>query len=120
MYPHSEERWRSEGVQVGGLRSARGVLGNWFDKDYDIHGPAGPTAFWKLSDHVIDESDEDVTQHPLFSILASHSDDEEDEDSNEEGEDEDEDDGGDEEGEGDVIVHVEVLEEDEEIEVIEP
>lgn len=32
---HGEERWRSEGVQVGGLRSARGVLGNWFDK-YDL------------------------------------------------------------------------------------
>jgi hypothetical protein len=29
---HGEERWRSEGIQVGGLRSARGVLGNWFDK----------------------------------------------------------------------------------------
>lgn len=49
---HGEERWRSEGVQVGGLRSARGVLGTWFDKDYDEHGPAGPTAFWKLSDHI--------------------------------------------------------------------
>jgi hypothetical protein len=29
---HGEERWRSEGVQIGGLRSARGVLGTWFDK----------------------------------------------------------------------------------------
>lgn len=29
---HGEERWRSEGVQVGGVRSARGVLGTWFDK----------------------------------------------------------------------------------------
>lgn len=29
---HGEERWRSEGIQVGGLQSARGVLGNWFDK----------------------------------------------------------------------------------------
>jgi hypothetical protein len=29
---HGEERWRSEGIQVGGLKSARGVLGNWFDK----------------------------------------------------------------------------------------
>ena len=29
---HGEERWRSEGIQVGGLRSARGVLGNWFDR----------------------------------------------------------------------------------------
>lgn len=27
-----EERWASEGIQVGGLRSARGVLGHWFDK----------------------------------------------------------------------------------------
>ena len=47
---HGEERWRSEGVQVGGVRSARGVVGNWFDKDFDPHGPAGPTAFWKASD----------------------------------------------------------------------
>jgi len=28
----SEERWRSEGIQIGGVRSARGVLGYWFDK----------------------------------------------------------------------------------------
>lgn len=34
-----EERWRSEGVQIGGLKSARGILGNWFDKDFDRHGP---------------------------------------------------------------------------------
>lgn len=27
-----QERWRSEGVQVGGVGSARGVVGNWFDK----------------------------------------------------------------------------------------
>lgn len=38
-----EERWKSEGVQVGGPGSARGVIGNWFEKDYDTHGPAGPT-----------------------------------------------------------------------------
>ncbi|KAF9772343.1 hypothetical protein IL306_009962 [Fusarium sp. DS 682] len=61
---HGVERWRSEGVQIGGVRSARGVVGNWFDRystktpgfqqftnieysDYDVHGPAGPTAFWK-------------------------------------------------------------------------
>ncbi|KAK4494619.1 hypothetical protein PRZ48_013975 [Zasmidium cellare] len=52
---HGEERWRSEGIQVGGLKSARGVLGNWFDKDYDLHGPAGPTAFWKESDELDEE-----------------------------------------------------------------
>lgn len=27
-----EERWKSEGVQVGGIKSARGVVGTWFDK----------------------------------------------------------------------------------------
>ncbi|ETN46874.1 uncharacterized protein HMPREF1541_01063 [Cyphellophora europaea CBS 101466] len=52
---HGEERWRSEGVQIGGPRSARGILGNWFDKDYDAAGPAGPTCFWKVSDDVVDE-----------------------------------------------------------------
>ncbi|KAF2795068.1 hypothetical protein K505DRAFT_18528 [Melanomma pulvis-pyrius CBS 109.77] len=45
-----EERWRSEGIQVGGLTTRRGVIGTWFDKDYDPHGPAGPTAFWKVTD----------------------------------------------------------------------
>ncbi|KAH8197197.1 hypothetical protein TruAng_008651 [Truncatella angustata] len=49
---NGQERWRSESVQVGGVRSAKGVLGNWFDKDYDPRGPAGPTAFWKISDQV--------------------------------------------------------------------
>jgi hypothetical protein len=38
-----EEKWASEGIQIGGLRSARGVLGHWFDK-YVFHsfscGPA--------------------------------------------------------------------------------
>ena len=42
-------------MQIGGLRSARGILGNWFDKDYDPHGPAGPTAFWKISDEMVEE-----------------------------------------------------------------
>ncbi|KAK6523071.1 hypothetical protein TWF281_002494 [Arthrobotrys megalospora] len=56
-----EERWRSEGIQVGGLCTARGVIGTWFDKDFDPHGPAGPTAFWKTSNEVdsnLGESDE--------------------------------------------------------------
>ncbi|KAI1461550.1 hypothetical protein F4805DRAFT_453436 [Annulohypoxylon moriforme] len=48
------ERWRSESVQVGGVKSAKGVLGNWFDKDFDPRGPAGPTAFWKVSDKVME------------------------------------------------------------------
>jgi hypothetical protein len=44
-------------VQIGSIRSARGILGNWFDKDYDPAGPAGPTAFWKLSDDIVDDDD---------------------------------------------------------------
>lgn len=53
----SEERWRSEGVQPGGPRSRRGVVGTWFDKDHDPHGPAGPTAFWKVAERP--ESDDE-------------------------------------------------------------
>ena len=58
---HGEERWRSEGVQIGGLRSARGIMGTWFDKDYDVHGPAGPTAFWKISDQIQEEKPQHST-----------------------------------------------------------
>ncbi|KAF2713940.1 hypothetical protein K504DRAFT_462407 [Pleomassaria siparia CBS 279.74] len=50
-----EERWRSEGIQVGGLNTRRGVVGSWFDKDYDAHGPAGPTAFWKVTDTIFNK-----------------------------------------------------------------
>jgi hypothetical protein len=60
---HGEARWRSESVQMGGLRSKRGVIGTWFDKDYDTNGPAGPTAFWKITDETIDDGDaEDVDE----------------------------------------------------------
>jgi hypothetical protein len=82
-----EERWQSEGIQVGGVQSQRGVLGHWFDKyihlfylerrfadiiprDLDPHGPVGPTAFWKISDqmdlfemnqnHILEDSEEDA------------------------------------------------------------
>jgi hypothetical protein len=74
-----EERWRSEGIQVGGIRSSRGVLGHWFDKDYDPRGPAGPTAFRKISNEIEDGPKDD----------ADDTDDEEDNDGGE-GEEEDE------------------------------
>nr|POE71897.1 hypothetical protein CFP56_11773 [Quercus suber] len=69
---HGEERWRSEGVQVGGLRSARGVLGNWFDKDFDMHGPAGPTAFWKESDDMRDEEPNNTSSPPHADLHIIH------------------------------------------------
>lgn len=39
---NSEERWRSEGIQIGGRNSARGVFGNWFDKCVIIFGSTVP------------------------------------------------------------------------------
>ncbi|KAK7605825.1 hypothetical protein JOL62DRAFT_616714 [Phyllosticta paracitricarpa] len=47
---NGEERWKTECIQVGGLRSERGVLGTWFDKDNANIGPIGPTCWWKVSD----------------------------------------------------------------------
>lgn len=38
------------------------MLGNWFDKDFDRHGPAGPTAFWKVSDYIEDGKEGDGEQ----------------------------------------------------------
>jgi hypothetical protein len=35
------------------------VIGTWFDKDFDPHGPAGPTAFWKISDQNFAEDDDE-------------------------------------------------------------
>jgi len=53
-----EERWKSESIQIGGIGSARGTLGHWFDKNLDPQGPAGPTAFWKVSNEIRDRDDE--------------------------------------------------------------
>jgi hypothetical protein len=33
------------------------VIGTWFDKDFDPHGPAGPTAFWKICDRSAEDED---------------------------------------------------------------
>ena len=35
----SRIRWRSESIQIGGHRSGRGVVGNWFSADHDPQGP---------------------------------------------------------------------------------
>ncbi|TIC99359.1 hypothetical protein CH35J_005550 [Colletotrichum higginsianum] len=52
-------RWRSEGIQIGGVGSARGVMGHWFDNDYDPHGPCGPSAFFKVSDRAPSPKEDD-------------------------------------------------------------
>ncbi|KAI4638562.1 hypothetical protein J4E93_009862 [Alternaria ventricosa] len=66
VFQGGEERWRSDGIQVGGLRCPRGVVGTWFDKDFDAHGPAGPTAFWKVSERPVDSADEDSDSEDSF------------------------------------------------------
>ena len=75
LFDDSEERWKSEGIQVGGVGSTRGVFGHWFDKfvapvyfpilitlepifwhlsfrNLSIEGPVGPSAFWKVTNGV--------------------------------------------------------------------
>ncbi|KAF2472598.1 uncharacterized protein BDR25DRAFT_259061 [Lindgomyces ingoldianus] len=65
-----EERWRSEGIQVGGPNSKRGVIGTWFDKDYNPHGPAGPTSFWKVGDQRVSvDSDEESSDEESGHVL---------------------------------------------------
>ncbi|KAK4193566.1 hypothetical protein QBC35DRAFT_371506 [Podospora australis] len=63
-----EERWKSEGFQLGGVKSARGVIGNWFDKDYNDRGPCGPTAFWKVADHEYSGDDTDMLLSNLLPL----------------------------------------------------
>ncbi|EON97395.1 putative f-box domain-containing protein [Phaeoacremonium minimum UCRPA7] len=79
-----QERWRSESVQLGGLRSSK-VVGNWFDKDYDPSGPCGPTAFWKISDREPKSDDQQVLLNDFLPIVDGY---EEDFDGEEEDEDE--------------------------------
>ncbi|KZT56819.1 hypothetical protein CALCODRAFT_302360 [Calocera cornea HHB12733] len=42
-----QDRWVSEGVQVGGVGSNMGVFGIWSDAFHEHEGPAGPFWFWK-------------------------------------------------------------------------
>ncbi|GKT85292.1 F-box domain-containing protein [Colletotrichum tofieldiae] len=94
-------RWRSEGIQIGGVGSARGVMGHWFDTDYDPHGPCGPSAFFKVSDRAPNPKDDDekrITFRDFMPImdfdaeLASDEDDDEDYVVGEWGEDDDDED----------------------------
>ena len=89
---------------MGGVRSARGVVGNWFDRNYDPHGPCGPTAFWKISDRESEAEDARVGYHDFLPLLdgAEPDDydddyepggDEEEDDDDDEGENEDEEEG---------------------------
>ncbi|KAJ4418902.1 hypothetical protein N0V82_005251 [Gnomoniopsis sp. IMI 355080] len=68
------ERWRSEGIQLGGIRSSK-VIGNWFDKDYHPTGPCGPTAFWKIGDRHHSTADDQITVQDYLPIVDGCEDD---------------------------------------------
>ncbi|WVO22498.1 uncharacterized protein IAS62_003828 [Cryptococcus decagattii] len=42
-----EDRWRLEGVQVGGRGSKRGFFGTWTDASKEEHSPNGPVWYWQ-------------------------------------------------------------------------
>lgn len=99
MRADSEERWKSEGVQIGGIGSGRGVFGHWFDKYVPLlfltpesqirklifrrnlsdEGPAGPTAFWKISNEIKEERDEDSDEESVSDPNFMDDDDDEEE-----------------------------------------
>ncbi|KAI1779607.1 hypothetical protein F4818DRAFT_146314 [Hypoxylon cercidicola] len=86
------ERWRSESVQIGGVKSAKGILGNWFDKDFDPRGPAGPTAFWKVSDKVTESGGRRALMQDFLPLIQDQLGVAGDEYADQSGEDEDDDD----------------------------
>lgn len=43
-----QERWKSEGIQLGGIRSARGVVGTWFHKYVSVSFSPRHAASWAL------------------------------------------------------------------------
>ncbi|KAL1407535.1 hypothetical protein Q8F55_006968 [Vanrija albida] len=53
------DRWRLEGVQVGGRGSKRGFVGVWTDADREEHSPNGPVWYWK-------SEASSSNQHPLY------------------------------------------------------
>lgn len=71
------------------------------DRDYDVHGPAGPTAFWKLSDELLDDRNAGHESVPRqlpylweWNNEESSDDDDEDDDESSDGDDEGEDEAG--------------------------
>ncbi|CAI4210597.1 unnamed protein product [Parascedosporium putredinis] len=67
---NNNPRWKTECVQIGGVRAAGPVVGNWFSADYDARGPVGPLAFWKLSDQEVwDVQSRDVFPQVLANVF---------------------------------------------------
>ncbi|KAF3767722.1 hypothetical protein M406DRAFT_328781 [Cryphonectria parasitica EP155] len=65
-----ESRWRSEGIQLGGMKSSK-VIGTWFDANYDPSGPCGPSAFWKIGDRLVGSDNGDITKDDCLPIIEA-------------------------------------------------
>lgn len=44
------DRWRLEGIQVGGCKSRRGIVGMWSDVERADLSPVGPFTYWMAED----------------------------------------------------------------------
>jgi hypothetical protein len=45
----SPAEWSTEGVQIGGVGSALGVIGLWTGADHERTDPLGPFWLWKVA-----------------------------------------------------------------------
>jgi len=54
IYDHSPQ-WSSNGVQLGDVGSARGVVGVWTTTTHEQGDPVGPFWLWKVEDDCSDE-----------------------------------------------------------------
>lgn len=45
-------QWSSEGIQIGGVASAMGVVGTWTGARHSEHDPVGPFWLWKVENFV--------------------------------------------------------------------
>jgi len=43
-------QWSSEGIQVGNVGSAAGIIGSWTGATHDHGDPVGPFWLWKVPD----------------------------------------------------------------------
>ncbi|KAK7058345.1 hypothetical protein VNI00_001976 [Paramarasmius palmivorus] len=44
-------QWTSQGVQIGGIGSSSGIVGNWTTSLHDQGDPVGPFWLWKVAEH---------------------------------------------------------------------
>jgi len=56
-------QWSSEGIQIGNIASAAGVVGSWTGAGHDTADPVGPCWLWKVSGPEVEETGEDSSDN---------------------------------------------------------